>query len=122
MKQSAASNIVRGTVGTALVVVGLVLTAMSFEYIEPVPIVDYWPMILVVLGVLAMTNPRPHKPLEGYWLLVFGLWLQACVLHLVGFTYGNSWPVLVIAWGVSLLLRERRQEVAQPQIGHQAQS
>jgi hypothetical protein len=106
MPSIALARTIRGAIGITLVALGGVLTAMNFDVLEPVPIVRFWPMILVVLGILGLTKPNPGKPLEGYWLLVIGLWLQVSLLELWGLGFSETWPMLVIAWGVSLLLRE----------------
>jgi hypothetical protein len=106
MPSIAFARTVRGAIGITLVALGGVLTAMNFDVLEPVPIVRFWPMILVVLGILGLTKTNPDKPLEGYWLLVIGLWLQVSLLELWGLGFRETWPMLVIAWGVSLLLRE----------------
>jgi hypothetical protein len=106
MPSIALARTIRGAIGITLVALGGVLTAMNFDVLEPVSIVRFWPMILVVLGILGLTKPNPGKPLEGYWLLVIGLWLQVSLLELWGLGFRETWPMLVIAWGVSLLLRE----------------
>lgn len=106
MPSVAFARTVRGAIGIALVALGGVLTAMNFDLLEPVTIAQFWPMVLVVLGILGLTKSNPDKPLEGYWLLVIGLWLQVSLLELWGLGFRETWPMLVIAWGVSLLLRE----------------
>jgi hypothetical protein len=64
---------------------------------------EYWPMILVLLGITRLFNGR--KPWGGIWLIVIGLWLQATTSHWYDLTFDTSWPLLVIAIGAVMVVR-----------------
>jgi len=68
-----------------------------------VVIEHYWPMFLVALGVARFFNRR--RPWSGLWLIIIGLWLQATTLHLWDMTLGSSWPLLLIAVGMMMVIR-----------------
>lgn len=57
----------------------------------------WWPMILIALGISKMAWER--RVAAGGWLVFVGSWLQAVELSLFGLTFGNSWPVFLIAAG-----------------------
>jgi hypothetical protein len=68
--------------------------------------------ILIAFGVIGvMTNwracdGRQGSPLSGLWLMFVGCWLIANSLHLFGLTYEHSWPLLVVAGGIIIVLKE----------------
>lgn len=66
----------------------------------------YWPLILVVLGINKMIGyPSAAEFTAGLWLTFIGVWLFANFEHMFGLTFNNSWPYLLIAWGVTLVLK-----------------
>ena len=42
----------------------------------------------------------------GLWLVVIGVWLIANQSHAFGMSFRNSWPILIVAWGVLIVARE----------------
>jgi hypothetical protein len=70
----------------------------------------YWPLILIALGVLRLSD-RPgtegarRSVGSGLWLVYIGLWGLVSEFHLFGFDYRNSWPLLVVGAGVRIVWR-----------------
>ncbi|MHB0972320.1 MAG: LiaI-LiaF-like domain-containing protein [Thermoanaerobaculia bacterium] len=94
--------------GIILIAVGIAFTLDSLDMLEIDGVWRFWPLILVAIGLgKLMTPPVPGKPREGYWMLFIGLWLLAAELHIFGLSYHNSWPILIIGVGISMLLRPR---------------
>ncbi|HEX9162970.1 MAG TPA: DUF5668 domain-containing protein [Thermoanaerobaculia bacterium] len=78
---------------------------------------DFWPMIIISLGVAKLFSGRFWA---GFVHIGVGAWLQACQLRLFGLTYGNSWPLLLVFMGAAITLRAiidamRRHEPAPPE-------
>lgn len=66
----------------------------------------YWPLILVVIGINKMIGyPSAADFTAGLWLTFIGVWLFANFEHMFGLTFNNSWPYLLIVWGITLILR-----------------
>lgn len=66
---------------------------------------QYWPAILLVLGVNKLLTPSsPRRILGGLWLIFIGIWLYGSIEELWGLSFFNSWPALLIAWGAGLVL------------------
>ena len=63
----------------------------------------YWPLVIILYGVSHLF--RRESIWSGAWLVVIGAWLQLVRLHLFGLTYGNSWPLILIASGAGITLR-----------------
>jgi hypothetical protein len=102
--------------GVILIIVGIVflldeLGIMMLGHLE-----TWWPMLLVLLGVSKMAWKR--RVGAGGWLVLVGLWLQAVQLSLFGLTFGNSWPVFLIAVGAILIVQSLFGFVAEERGAH----
>ena len=49
--------------------------------------------------------PNPREFSTGLWTVFIGLWLFACFEHIFGLTFGNSWPLFILAWGLKLVFQ-----------------
>jgi hypothetical protein len=96
MRKVDVSTVVSGLV---LIIVGVILLVADFHDV----IRDWWPMILVVIGVPKLF--RRDKLWSGLWLITIGVWFQAVRLHLFELTFRNSWPLLLIVGGAGIALR-----------------
>ena len=68
-------------------------------------------VVLVVLGAVRLLwgdgmRRRRRAGFGGFWLVLVGAWLIANESHLLGLTYHDSWPILIIGVGVLIVLRE----------------
>ena len=109
-----------------------------------------WPVLLLLLGTLNLFAPRrgcvrilPITDISkvpaalagdkarddrssAFWLFVVGLWGLAVTHHLWGFTYGNSWPIFLVAGGASMvwegLRRKKRASASDSGLAMSAQS
>jgi hypothetical protein len=66
----------------------------------------HWPLLMVVAGISNLVPPTNTKlVLDGLLQMFFGAWFYCTFQHLWGLTFGNSWPLLLIIWGTSLVLK-----------------
>ncbi|SFM19139.1 LiaF transmembrane domain-containing protein [Rugamonas rubra] len=66
----------------------------------------YWPWLLVVFGISDMLPPSsPRLFLNGLWKVFFAAWWYVSYEHVWGLSFRDSWPALLIAWGLGLVLR-----------------
>jgi hypothetical protein len=63
----------------------------------------YWPLIVIVVGASKLVHRGTIW--SGLWLMAIGAWLQMVTLHIYGFTYASSWPLILIILGGGILLR-----------------
>lgn len=95
--------------GLLLIAVGTVVLFDRLGYLEIGPVWDYWhywPLLLVVGGInQAIGSPSPRELGSGLWTAFIGLWLFACFEHVFGLTFGNSWPLFILAWGLKLVFQ-----------------
>jgi hypothetical protein len=108
-------------VGTAFLLERLALLDLT-QYLGPHT--RWWhflPLLLTLGGAIALVSAESlRQVLKGVWDIVLGVWVFACLEQLWGLTFANSWPILLIAIGLEMLLRgwfggdrKARSEVAQ---------
>ena len=87
--------------GLVLIGIGTVFLLERQGYIEIGAWTHYWPFILVAVGMGRMADARsPAQVAKGGFLVFVALWLYACLEHLWGISFHNSWPVLLIGLGL----------------------
>lgn len=90
--------------GIVLLLMGVFFLMDNAEIIEIGSAWKYWPLILVAVGASKFVSARPGKEqIEGAWLAFVGAWLFVSFNHVLGLRFGTSWPLLVIAWGITIL-------------------
>ena len=91
--------------GLLLIGLGVAIFLDRLDLFEVDELWHYWPLILVVIGVNKMIGfPTAKHFTSGLWLVFIGVWLFATFENLFGLTMYNSWPILIIGWGVTLIL------------------
>lgn len=104
--------------GVALIVAGGVLIADRLNYLQLGPVWNYWPFLLVIAGLIdILTARRLTRAVHGLSLIVVGMWLYACLQHLWGLTFANSWPIILISIGATTLAEglTRRKDSCPPE-------
>jgi uncharacterized membrane protein HdeD (DUF308 family) len=100
--------------GVFLLLVGGILLAANLGYGIPWDILLYWPILLMVFGLVGLVAPTRHmRRSGGMWLFVSGLYCQIGLTHWFGLGWWSAWPVFVIAAGVDLIFfkdEEKRYE------------
>jgi hypothetical protein len=90
--------------GIVLIIVGTLFLLQQFDVTRFGRLWDYWPLILVALGVARILDPVENERRgSGYWLLAIGTWLLIGSLELFGFSYGTSWPLLLVMFGIIII-------------------
>jgi len=95
----------RLTWGILLLVVGAGALAVNLGFRIPRDLWDYWPMILVVLGLAQLIWPGSGRErLSGLWLLAVGIYCAVSQFELFGLDWGTAWPILIVLLGVRMVL------------------
>ncbi|MEK6649670.1 MAG: DUF5668 domain-containing protein [Bacteroidota bacterium] len=90
--------------GILLIGLGILFLADNLYYLDIGPLWRYWPFILVLLGIQKLVNARDRDGIgAGIWPVFIGLWLFVSLNHIWGLDFSDSWPFLIIAWGVSVI-------------------
>lgn len=96
----------RMILGLFLMVVGILALLDNLYVIELGSLWRFWPLIIVVLGLNKLINTATVRERgEGIWWIFLGLWLFVSIYHVFGLGFRDTWPMLLIAWGISMLYR-----------------
>ncbi|MCI0707890.1 MAG: DUF5668 domain-containing protein [Ignavibacteriae bacterium] len=88
--------------GILLFLFGTLILLDNVNIIEAGSVWGYWPLIMIVIGVNKILSSGSQKETtEGIWLLFLGLWFFVSIQHFFGLGFWDTWPMLLIGWGVS---------------------
>jgi hypothetical protein len=104
--------------GILLVLVGSVFVLQNAGLVHAGRLSDWWPMLLVWLGLSRLLAPtRGHHFASGVVLLVMGIGLQLDRLGFIWLRLRDLWPVLLVLAGLALISeslfhsRDRRRDL-----------
>jgi hypothetical protein len=90
--------------GVLLIALGAIFLLAKLDLLEIRGIRHWWPAIPIAIGAVWMAAPdRPRQIASGLTLVLLGLWCFACLRHWMGLTFGNSWPVTIVVFGVEMV-------------------
>jgi hypothetical protein len=92
--------------GLVLILLGALFLAHNLDIIYVDHIGRYWPVIFILIGLVKLSESGVNAQHgSGLGWIFLGAWLFISINRLWGFDFNNSWPILIIGWGVSLLWR-----------------
>lgn len=66
----------------------------------------YWPWVFVISGITQIIPPTtPQYLLSGLGSIFFAGWWYVSFNRIWGWGFGDTWPALIVAFGIGLLLR-----------------
>jgi hypothetical protein len=101
--------------GAILLLLGTLFLLDRFGVVRAGSPGEYWPMLLVWLGLSRLLTPGDPRRVSGTVLLAIGLLFQADQLDYV--SAHRFWPLLLLVAGAALIaggLRSRRREISTP--------
>ena len=105
-KRKRGSGLRETTAGLLMMAAGVVLLLDQQRIIEIGSIGHWWPAAPVVLGLWQMTAPPEERDVAGGAAsVIIGAWLLACTHGWMGFTFRNSWPMALVAFGVTMVIK-----------------
>jgi hypothetical protein len=90
--------------GIFLIALGAMLLAVNLGWEGARGLWNYWPFLLIALGVAKMLFGRDREG-GGFWLILAGLYGWISIWNVGGLTWGTAWPIFVIAGGLSVILK-----------------
>ena len=104
--------------GVFLIVLGTLLILERFAGVH-LPTGTLWPLILFAL---AASHFASHRMVSGVTFTLIGTVVLACTLGWYGMTYGHSWPLLLVAAGIGIVvrafMREDSHSYRRPEVPH----
>ena len=90
--------------GLAIIIAGLVLFLENVGIIGYVNIWDWWPVILILLGIGQLAQPKECRQTRtGFILIGVGLLFLGNNLDVFYFRFRDLWPLILILVGFSIL-------------------
>ena len=93
-------------IGVLIMLFGLTLFLDNAGVIDGFAYVNIWPVALITIGLVKLSQRRDDGRREGGWWVLFGAWMLLNQMHLV--RVRESWPLLLVALGVSMVWKEAR--------------
>ena len=94
----------RSFFGLALIILGLVVLLNNLDVIYVDHISRYWPALFILFGVVKLTeSDRTNQRGNGIGWIFLGAWLLISMNGWFGLRFHDSWPILIIGFGVSML-------------------
>jgi predicted membrane protein len=92
--------------GILIVIAGLLAFLSNIHVIHNFSIWDYWPVILIVIGISRFFKPftGSGQYVEGLIWIAIGTILLLDNLNLFEFSIGKYWPLLLVLVGIMIIL------------------
>jgi hypothetical protein len=97
--------------GIAMITIGLILLAERLHLAPDLDLSRLWPLLIIAFGLGRIATAdeedrRRHGGFGGLWFVFVGVLF---LMHNYGvMTIAQSWPLFIVAGGVSILLGRRR--------------
>ena len=106
--------------GATVCVVGVILMLDHMGVVQAGNLWRFWPMLLVVAGVVNLTEPG--KQAWGALLLVIGVLFQLDNLGFIHFRIADLWPLAIITAGVMMIWGSLKARQFKTKVGGAANS
>lgn len=91
-------------IGMSVIFAGVVLFLDNLGLGLGVDLIDFWPLILIFIGLNYLTNTRRGIRSSNGWIFIgFGVLFLLRNFGLIWFHIGQLWPLVLIAVGFSIL-------------------
>jgi hypothetical protein len=88
--------------GIFLIGLGVLLLLERTGTWASIGLAEWWPLILIVIGVTRLVDRRVGAALTMFLL---GGWFLAVTSGWMGLTYGNSWSLVLVAVGAGIVVK-----------------
>ena len=96
--------------GIVLILLGFAVLADQADWVHWSFWLNFWPFIVLAFGLARLVAPgyhhghrRPRR--SALFLLTIGIWGAVSEYRLFGLHFGTSWPLLVVAAGLNMVLK-----------------
>ncbi len=94
----------RTVISLAIIAAGIILLAENMGMEIPINVWEWWPLILIFIGIGQLIRPTAYRqPMSGIILIFIGLVFMGNTLDWFYFNLGDLWPVFLILAGLSML-------------------
>lgn len=94
----------RALIGLAIILIGLLAILANLGLGEDINLWDYWPVILIVIGLSLLLQPAPYRnSFPGLVFLIIGLLFLLGNFDIIDFGFNLVWPIIIILIGIGIL-------------------
>lgn len=91
-------------IGLVIIVVGVIALLMNLGYHVNINLWDYWPLILVLIGLSRLFQPREYRNLWfGLVFTAVGVLFLLDNFGLIHFGFSELWPFILVIVGIAIL-------------------
>jgi len=95
--------------GLVIIAIGTFFTLDNLGIVDARPYLRYWPVALILVGVLKIWQSRGGGGVFGGLLfIVLGAWILLSSFHVVTINLFDLWPLALVFFGASLVWRGLR--------------
>ena len=89
--------------GVFIIVVGLIALLNNIGLDTGIDYWDFWPMILIIIGIGKLLQPRQYRNvLGGSIILAIGVLFQLGTLDIIDLAFRHLWPFILILIGLAI--------------------
>lgn len=94
------------TFGLVMILVGSIFLLDRMDYLDVSELWHYWPALIALSGAIKILSAKHLSHIiHGCVEIFIAFWLYASIEHLWGWSFYTSWPILLIAIGISTIAR-----------------
>lgn len=94
----------RTVIGLLIIAAGILLLLKSLGIGTDYNVGDFWPVILIVIGLGKILQPKQHRQLYwGFIITAIGTLFLLNNLAYIHFWFDDLWPILLILLGIEIL-------------------
>lgn len=94
----------RVLIGLAIILIGILAIIANLGLGEDINIWDYWPVILIVIGLSLLLQPSPYRnSFPGLVFVIIGLLFLLGNFDIIDFGFNLLWPIIIILVGIGIL-------------------
>jgi len=91
-------------IGLVVIVAGLMLLLQRLDLGVDIHLGDYWPVLLIVLGIAKILQPKHSRHIFcGFVLVGIGVLFQLNNLGIIDFWFDDLWPIFIILIGITII-------------------
>lgn len=95
---------VRIVIGLLIIAAGILLLLKSLGFVSDYNVGDFWPVILIVIGLGKILQPKKHRQLYwGFIITAVGTLFLLNNMGYISFWFNDLWPILIILVGIEIL-------------------
>lgn len=89
--------------GLVLMAAGVLFLCDQLDVIDLPPLWHWWPAALYAIAIPRFFSAKGWP--EGITLILLGTWFFAVNEDWFGLTYANSWPIVLVGFGLEIILK-----------------